>query len=162
MAWIETTRTKYERRSDRYQSDLTANEWSLLDGLFGGSPCKWLLREIVNAIFYLLSSGGSDGCCRRIFRRRVPSTVCSLNDGTLIASNYHLIMLARESLGRETSPTAGAIDTQLVKTTESECPSHNKPRIPHNGFNVKQLLAGSDLLNPVSVTGPQTRSTQGP
>ncbi len=58
MAWTETTRPKYERKSERYQSDLTDAEWALLSGLFSGSPRKWPLREIVNAILYMLRSGG--------------------------------------------------------------------------------------------------------
>ncbi|MEL7444706.1 MAG: transposase [Pseudomonadota bacterium] len=58
MAWTEITRPKYERKSDRYQSDLTDAEWALLAGLFSGSPRKWPLREIVNAMLYMLRSGG--------------------------------------------------------------------------------------------------------
>ena len=41
------------------------------------------------------------------------------SDGTLRTLNHHLLMAAREAAGREASPSAGVIDSQSVKTTES-------------------------------------------
>lgn len=41
------------------------------------------------------------------------------DDGLWLASNHTLVMAARELEGREASPTAGVIDGQSVKTTES-------------------------------------------
>ena len=40
-------------------------------------------------------------------------------DGLLETINHHLVMAARELEGREASPSAGVIDSQSVKTTES-------------------------------------------
>jgi len=41
-------------------------------------------------------------------------------DGGLLRTiNHHLVMAAREAEGRDASPTAGVIDSQSVKTTES-------------------------------------------
>ncbi len=41
------------------------------------------------------------------------------SDGTSRAFNHHLLMVAREAAGRAASPSAGVIDSQSVKTTES-------------------------------------------
>jgi len=43
-------------------------------------------------------------------------------EGRFAAINHALVMAAREKAGREASPTAGVIDSQSVKTTESGSP----------------------------------------
>ena len=47
MAWTEITRPKYAHTAQRYQSDLTDAEWTLLAPQLRGQPRKWPLREIV-------------------------------------------------------------------------------------------------------------------
>lgn len=41
------------------------------------------------------------------------------NSGLLATINQLLVMIARRQVGREASPSAGVIDSQSVKTTES-------------------------------------------
>jgi putative transposase len=41
------------------------------------------------------------------------------DSGLLTTINHLLVMAAREQAGREASPSAGVIDSQSVKTTES-------------------------------------------
>jgi len=127
MPWTETTRRHHERRCPRYASDLTDAEWALVEPLMPspnriGRPRKTDLREIVNALLYMASSGGA----WRLLPKDFPpfSTVQKYfyrwrDEGRLGTINNELVMAAREREGKEASPTAGVIDSQSVKTTES-------------------------------------------
>lgn len=127
MPWTEITRPDYERRCPRYASDLTDAEWALIAPLMPapnriGRPRKTDLREVVNALLYMASSGGA----WRLLPKDFPpfSTVQKYfwrwrDEGLLRAINNELVMAARERDGREASPSAGVIDSQSVKTTES-------------------------------------------
>ena len=127
MPWTETARREYERRGRRYSSDLTDREWSLIKPLLPkpkrlGRPRTTDLREVMNAILYLASSG----CAWALLPKDFPpfTTVQRYfydwrDRGLLCSINRHLIVAARELEGREASPTAGVIDSQSVKTTES-------------------------------------------
>ena len=62
MPWNESTRRQYRRPTIRYESDLTDEEWSLLEPLLPGPastgrPRSTDLREVLNAIQYLASAG---------------------------------------------------------------------------------------------------------
>ena len=87
-----------------------------------GRPRKTDLREVVNAILYMASTG----CQWRMLPKDLPppSTVqrCFYDwrDRALWRGiSNALVMAARDLEGREASPTAGVIDSQSVKTTES-------------------------------------------
>jgi len=127
MAWTDITREQHKRAGLRYPSDLTDAEWAVIAPLLpparpGGRPRTTDLREVVNAILYLASSG----CQWRMLPKDFPplSTVQGYfytwrDMGLWQSINHLLVMTARELEGREASPSAGIIDSQSVKTTES-------------------------------------------
>lgn len=127
MAWTKTTRRDYERCGGRYASDTTDREWSLVAPFLPapkriGRPRTTNLRDVLDAILYMASTGCQWAMLPNDFPP--PSTVQRYfydwrDDGLLKTINHHLVMAARELEGREVSPSAGVIDSQSVKTTES-------------------------------------------
>lgn len=127
MPWTETTRAQYRRDGLRYSSDLTDAEWAVIAPFLPepnriGRPRTTNMREVVNAILYLAAAGSQ----WRLLPKEFPpySTVQNYfylwrDDGTWARINHHLVMDVREKAGRAASPTAGVIDSQSVKTTES-------------------------------------------
>ena len=62
MAWTAATRGDYVRLNGSYASDVTDREWALIAPSLpaarqGGRPRLTCLRQVVNAIFYLLQAG---------------------------------------------------------------------------------------------------------
>ena len=128
--WTPTTRAQHSRTGLRYGSDLTDAEWAILEP-FLPPPClvgrkrRWPMRSIVEAIFYVLRSG----CAWEMLPESFPplSTVYRWfarfrDSGTWESINHHLVMLDRERVGREASPSAAVIDSQSVKTAEAGGP----------------------------------------
>ena len=125
--WTEITRSDYVRRGGRYASDLTDREWALLAPFMPpakktGRPRTTAMRDVMDAILYMASTGCQWAMLPNDFPP--PSTVQRYfynwrDSGLLRTMNHHLVMEARELEGREASPSAGVIDSQSVKTTES-------------------------------------------
>ncbi len=129
--WTTQNRARYNRDQQRYPSDLTDEEWSHIEPLIppakrGGRKREVDLREIVNGIMYVLSTG----CQWRYVPKDLPpkSTLHGYldlwnYDGTLQRIHHTLYVKCREQIGREASPTACVIDSQSVKSAEKGGPA---------------------------------------
>jgi transposase len=125
--WTPTTRRQHSRAGLRYGSDVTDAEWAILEPFLPapvgfGRKRGWPMREIINAIFYVLRGGVAWRLLPDSFPpwRTVYRWFARLRDaGVWEDINHVLVMLDRQRAGRGASPTAAVIDSQSVKTTES-------------------------------------------
>jgi transposase len=124
--WEPDHRGAADRCGLRYPSDLTDAEWTLVEPLIppakrGGRKRSVDIREVLNAIFYVLSTG----CRWNALPSDLPpkSTVYDYLDlwdwdGTLQRIHNALYGEARALTGREASPTTAIIDSQSAKGAE--------------------------------------------
>ena len=129
--WTNENRARYDRSKLRYPSDLTDEEWALVTPLIppakrGGNKRTVNVREVVNGLMYILSTG----CQWRAMPKDLPprSTVYDYLDlwdwdGTLNRIHEALYVRCREAASRAASPTAANIDSQSVKSAEKGGPA---------------------------------------
>ena len=127
MAWTDITRPLYERNNGRYASDCTDEEWAIIEPLLPesnvvGRPRTTEMRDVWDGVQYIASTG----CQWRMIPKNFPprTTIQEYfydwrDNGVLYRINDTLVIKARELAGRAASPSAGVIDSQSVKTTES-------------------------------------------
>src|SRR6476620_8121884 len=126
--WTIENRARYDRSKLRYPSDVTDEEWSHVEPLIrpgkrGGNKRTVNVREVVNGLMYILSTG----CQWRALPKDLGSR-STVNgyfelwtwDGTLDRIHDALYVKCREQAGREASPTAAIIDSQSVKSAEKD------------------------------------------
>src|SRR5512142_2973068 len=109
-----------------YPTDLTDRQWDCIKELIppakpGGHPRTLEMRAVINAILYVTVTG----CQWRLLPREYPAwqSVYSYfrrfrDDGTWQRIHDTLRAQVRQRVGRHKHPTAGALDSQSVKTTQ--------------------------------------------
>jgi transposase len=139
--WTEQTRGRMAKKTKRYPSDLTDEEWERIAplmprALVRGRRRTVEFREVINAVRYLVRSGCGWRMLpihfgpwqtiywwfRRLARRFLFQTIHDLE-----------LMLDREREGREASPTGGVLDSQTVKA-----PAPNAKR----GYDAGKKIVG--------------------
>jgi transposase len=124
--WTDESRPKYERRGLRYPSDLTDEEWALIEPLLplGRKPPPHKppvdRRRVLNALLYVLTTG----CQWRQLPKDFPpkSTVHDyfVDWRGLVLARVHnaLYAEARRLAERQAEPTLAIVDSQSVKSAE--------------------------------------------
>ena len=109
-----------------YPTDVTDEQWHIIGPMIppekhGGRHREVDMREVINAILYILRTG----CQWRNLPHDFPpwGTVSWYywlwcNDGTWTRIHDKLREMVREEAGREREPSAAIMDSQSVKTTE--------------------------------------------
>lgn len=128
--WTPDHRRAADRRGLRYASDLSDAEWALVKPLIppakrGGRPRDVNVREVLNAVFYVLSTG----CQWHSLPKDLPPKSTAHYyfmlwdwDGTLERIHHMLYVATRELEGRQASPTAAIIDSQSAKAAQKGAP----------------------------------------
>ncbi len=124
--WTNENRGRYDRSKLRYPSDLTTEEWKLIEPLIppakpGGNKRTVVMGEVVNGLMYILSTGCQ---WRAIPKDLAPRSTINryfsrwTEDGTVDRIHHALYVECRELAGRQASPTVAIIDSQSVKSAE--------------------------------------------
>jgi putative transposase len=111
-----------------YPSDLTDAEWAIIEPMLpppvpAGAPRKAKFREVINAIYYILTTGCPwkalphdirvrEGTARDYFHQWRRSGLWQRIHDTLRDR-------VRQAAGKEAQPSAGSIDSQTVKGTRT-------------------------------------------
>lgn len=112
-------------KTQNYPTDLSDSQWAIIQPLIppvklGGRPRKLEMRQVVNAILYLVVSGIQ----WRMLPKEYPKWQsvyyyfrCWRDDGTWQRIHDTLRAEVRRQAGRPKHPTAGCLDSQSVKCT---------------------------------------------
>ena len=126
---------------------LTDPQWEVIkEKLPNQRKRKHDLRDIVNAIFWILRTGSQ----WRNLPDRYPKWQSVYyyfskwkKDGTLIGLNSCLNMMLREQEGKEATPSAVSIDSQSIK--KAPFVSEDTGVDVHRGAGIRRLMVESDI-----------------
>jgi len=104
-----------------YPTNVTNSQWQVIEKFLDTSrKRKYDLREIINAILYLVKTG----CQWRMLPKDFPQWqlvyyyFCNWNkDGTIEQIHESLVEKIRVKAGKKEEPTVGIIDAQSIRTT---------------------------------------------
>jgi transposase len=148
--WNPEHRVAADRRGLRYPSDLTDAEWALIAPLIppakrGGRKRTVDVREVLNAIFYVLATG----CQWKALPKDLPpkSTAHSYFmlwdwSGTLERIHDALYVALRDAAGKEASPSAAIIDSQSAKAAQK-----GAPRLIRKGLTRARKSRGASAMS---------------
>src|ERR1700684_1553729 len=114
--WTSKNRVRYDRSKLRYPSDLTDDEWLLVEPLIppgktGGGKRTVIMREVVNGLMYILSTAVRGARSRKALRREALATP------TLICG--HMTPCCRESTTRSMNNDANKSSGKPVRLPPS-------------------------------------------
>ena len=133
--WTKKNRKHYDRASLRYPSDLTDDEWAVVEPHLPPPRSKRAKapperRDILNAILYVLSTG----CQWRALPKDFPPKSTAHDyfvawqvDGTLTRVHHALHAEVRELEGKAATPSLSIVDSQSVKSAEKGGPISIRP-----------------------------------
>ena len=118
--WTKKNRRRYERGGLRYESDLTEDEYALIEPFL--PPERSISRRsLVNGILYILTTG----CQWRQLPKDFPPKSTTHDyfvelhcTGVLTRIHHALYTTVRELEGRAATPTLAIVDSQTVKSAE--------------------------------------------
>ena len=121
--WKSEHRVAADRRGLRYPNDLTDDEWALICPLIppakrGGRRRTVDVREVLNGIFYVLSTGWQWEAMPRDLPAKSTANFYFKrweDDGTLDDIHDALYRAVREQAGRTADPSLAIIDSQTAK-----------------------------------------------
>jgi transposase len=154
--WKPEHRLAAKRDGLRYPSDLNDAEWALVAPLIppakrGGRRREVDERAVLNAIFYVLSTGCQWAAVPKDLARKSTAHHYFMLwdwDGTLGRIHHALYVAERERQGREASPTAAIIDSQTAKAAAPK----GGPR------STRRVMTRARRRRAASATSSSTRS----
>jgi transposase len=119
--WTADNRRLYERKGGRYPSDLTDEEWAIIEPMVPVTGRTDRRREMLNGVLYVLETG----CQWRALPKDFPPKssvhdyfIVLHCDGILTRIHHALLARTRKLAGKAAEPTTAIVDSQSVKSAE--------------------------------------------